>query len=73
MDKKTYFEIAAREIKNLGFRVFVHINKNGQFPYYFGFFSDGKNVGYFQLGDFGGVRWSTVNAPGSFCSGFQFP
>lgn len=71
MDRKEFFAIAAREIKSFGFRVFVNINEPGKLPYYFGYFSDGQNIGYFQLGDFGGVRWSTVNKNGSFCSGFS--
>lgn len=71
MEKSTYFENAAKAIKNLGFRVFVHDNEKSRLPYFYGYFSDGVNIGYFQLGDFGGVRWSTVNAPGSFCTGFS--
>jgi len=72
MSKKEYFDAASQHIKNLGFRVFVHENKPGEFPYYYGYFSDGKNVGYFQLGDFFGVRWSTVNGPGSHGCGTGF-
>lgn len=71
MKKSEYFAIAAKEIKSLGFRVFVNVNKPGELPYYYGYFSDGANVGSFQLGDFGGVRWSSVNKYGSFCSGFS--
>ena len=70
MDKKTYFAEVAGAIKAHGFRVFVKENKPGEMPYYYGYFSDGVNVGYFQLGDFWGVTYSTVNAPGSFCTGF---
>ena len=72
MSKKEYFDAASQHIKNLGFRVFVHENKPGEFPYYYGYFSDGKNIGYFQLGDFFGVRWSTVNGPGSHGCGSGF-
>lgn len=71
MNKSEYFAIAAKEIKDLGFRVFVNVNEPGKTPYYYGYFSDGANIGYFQLGDFGGVRWSSVNKYGSFCSGFS--
>jgi len=71
MERKEYFELAAREIKNLGFRVFVNINKPGEYSYFYGYFSDGKNIGYFQLHEFGGICWNTVNKPGSFCSGFS--
>ena len=63
---KEYFDAAARRIKELGFRVFVKDVKPGDsLGSYWGYFSDGKNVGYFQLGDFWGIRWSTINAPGS--------
>lgn len=72
MSKKEYFEASSQHIKNLGFRVFVHENKPGEFPYYYGYFSDGTNIGYFQLGDFFGVRWSTVNGPGSRGCGSGF-
>ena len=69
MTKQEYFQLAAREIKNLGFRVFV--NKETREDYYlFGYYSDGVNIGYFQLADFGGVSLTSVNKPGSFCSGF---
>ena len=70
--KQEYFDAASQHIKSLGFRVFVHDNKAGDFPYYYGYFSDGKNIGYFQLGDFFGVRWSTVNGPGSRGCGCGF-
>jgi len=72
MSKKEYFDAASQHIKNLGFRVFVHENKPGEDPYYYGYFSDGKNIGYFQLGYFFGVRWSTVNGPGSHGCGSGF-
>ena len=71
MEKKTYFNEVANAIKRAGFRVFVKANRPGDLPYYYGYYSDGVNVGYFQLGDFGqGVKYNTVNAPGSFCTGF---
>lgn len=70
MTKQEYFQIAAREIKSLGFRVFVHKNTRTNDNYLFGYYSDGANIGYFQLADFGGVSLSSVNKPGSFCSGF---
>lgn len=60
--KEQLFE-AAEKIKSLGFRVWVADSyKNG---FYYGYYSDGKNVASFSLGWFFGVRWSTVNAPGS--------
>ena len=62
---KAYFDATAEKIKSLGFRVFVKENRPGVPSSLWGFFSDGKNIGYFQLGYFFGVRWSTVNAPGS--------
>lgn len=72
MDKQAYFDAACERIKSFGFRVFAHENKPGDFKYYYGYFSDGKNIGYFQLGDFFGVRWSTVNGPGSHGCGSGF-
>ena len=62
---KEYFDAAARRIKELGFRVFVREHKPGENGSYWGYFSDGKSVGYFQLGWYFGICWSTVNAPGS--------
>ena len=72
INDKDYFDSAVAKIKSFGFRVFVKENKPGDYPSYWGYFSDGKNVGYFQLGWFFGVRWSTVNAPGSHGVGTGF-
>lgn len=67
--KREAFELIANKIKSFGFRVFVH-NTAGDSLYY-GFYSDGQNVGYFDAsGYFFTARITTVNAPGSFCSGF---
>lgn len=49
MDKQDYFLEAAQAIKSFGYRVFIHNNKPGQSPYYYGIFSDGHNVGGFSL------------------------
>ena len=72
INDQAYFKKAVERIKSFGFRVFVHENKPGELPYCYGYFSDGKNIGYFQLGWFFGVRWSTVNGPGSHNVGTGF-
>lgn len=56
---------AAEQISRLGFRVFVKKNMST-----YGFFSDGKGIGYFQA-NFDGIGISTVNAKGSACSGYS--
>ena len=70
MDSKyyeDYLKEAAAKIKEFGFRVFV-VMRDG---FYYGFFSDGKNIGYFEAGPFVGVSLGTYNANGSDCSGYQ--
>lgn len=70
MDSKyyeDYLKEAARKIKEFGFRVFVVMHDG----FYYGFFSDGKNIGYFEAKPFIGVNLSTHNAKGSDCSGYQ--
>ena len=58
------FIISAGCIRRMGYRVFV-INDN---ELTYGFFSDGKNIGYFQQNELGdGVQLATVNkTPGSY-------
>ena len=63
MEKNIYqcFHEAAERIKELGFRVFLSEDNT------FGYYSDGKNIGYFQENEFvKGVNICTVNkTPGS--------
>ena len=63
---KEYLDNVCERIKSMGFRVFVKKDST------YGYFSDGKGVGYFQLewGGFAGVSVSTVNAKGSGCTGY---
>lgn len=55
---------SARHIKRLGFRVFIAIDQEQAHGYY----SDGKNVAYFEQNEFGqGIRRAICNkTPGSF-------
>ena len=70
---KANFLAAAAKIKSLGFRVVINDYTRDKYgAFYYGYYSDGQNVGYFQNGDFYGVRWSTVNAPGSVGVGSGF-
>lgn len=63
---KSYFELACRRIKSMGYRVFVSTRIGNNY----GFVSDGKGVGYFQL-TWDGIAFSTYNKPGSSCSGYS--
>lgn len=67
MNTQEYFKEVCDKIKSYGFRVFVKKDKT------YGYFSDGKGVGYFQLewDGYDGVSLTTVNAKGSGCSGFS--
>lgn len=62
---------AANKIKSLGFRVWIPTDSLEK-GYYYGYYSDGKNIAYFQLGYFFGVCWCTINAPGSHGVGTGF-
>lgn len=71
MRTKEQFYEAAKKIKSLGFRVWISPDSIEK-GYYYGYYSDGKNIAYFQLGESDGVRWCTVNAPGSHGVGSGF-
>lgn len=62
---------AADKIKSLGFRVWIPTDSVNR-GFYYGYYSDGKSVAGFSLGYFFGVRWSTINAPGSHGVGTGF-
>ena len=66
MNSSDYIRAAAERIKELGFRVFL----SGRSDTY-GFFSDGKGIGYFQKDDFCGIEIGSRSAPGSECSGYS--
>lgn len=71
MTKKETFLHYAKEIKNLGYRVFVY---SGDYSFNFGYIVNDKNqIGYFQLGDFGyGVLFGTEHKPiANLGSGFS--
>lgn len=66
-DAKEYLRLVCEAIKSHGMRVFVRKDCT------YGYFSDGKGVGYFQLeySGYAGFSISTVNAKGSSCSGYS--
>lgn len=63
---KEYFKKACDKVKSMGYRVFVSTRPGNNY----GFISDGKGVGYFQL-TLGGIGFTTHNKPGSGCSGYS--
>lgn len=63
---KEYFKKACDKVKSMGYRVFVSTRLGNNY----GFISDGKGVGYFQLA-WDGISFSTHNKPGSGCSGYS--
>ena len=67
MKREGYFEQACAKIKQAGYRVFVRDGEE------YGYYSDGQGVAYFQLEweGWNGVSLSTVNAKGSYCSGYS--
>lgn len=65
-----YFNAVARHIKEQGFRVLVH-KDDGTDHHTYGYFSDGRNIGYFETAFGGVVHLSTYNAPGSQCGGYS--
>lgn len=67
-ERRNKFITSAGCIKRMGYRVFVI----GDNELTYGFFSDGKNVGYFQQNELGeGVQLATVNkTPGSIGTGY---
>ena len=69
MYTEEYFREVCERIKSQGFRVFVCTSTG----YLYGYFSDGKGIGYFQLewDGYDGTSLCTVNAAGSGCSGYS--
>jgi len=63
---KEYFKKACDKVKSMGYRVFVSTRPSNNY----GFISDGKGVGYFQL-TWDGISFSTYNKPGSGCGGYS--
>lgn len=63
---KEYFKKACDKVKSMGYRVFVSTRPGNNY----GFISDGKGVGYFQL-TWDGIGFTTCNKPGSGCSGYS--
>lgn len=61
MYEKTIFRAAADRIKGLGYRVFSPKDNSSTY----GFFSDGKRIGYFDTSTITGIHLGTCNAPGS--------
>ena len=65
-EKKAFFLEIARKIKEFGYRVFIVNDPH----WYYGYFADGANIGYFQYNN-SGIGFSTTTAKGSSCSGFR--
>lgn len=65
--EKTFFQTVVERIKGFGYRVFVRDDDTKAY----GFFSDGKHIGYFQVEYGSRIHLSTHNAPGSSCSGYS--
>lgn len=63
---KEYFKKACDKVKSMGYRVFVSTRPGNNY----GFISDGKGVGYFQL-TWDGIGFTTYNKPGSDLSGYS--
>lgn len=63
MNKKEEFLQYAKEIKNLGYKVFVCNDPLYNYGY---IVNDNDEIGYFQLGDFWGVTFSTKHKPNIF-------
>ena len=69
MNNQEIFLEYAKEVKALGYRVFIKNNESCHYGY---IVNDKDEIGYFQLNDFGfGVRFSTRHKPnGEFGCGF---
>lgn len=65
--REEYLREVAAKIKGFGFRVFAVMHDG----FYYGYFSDGKGVGYFEATPFIGIHLSTHNAKGSGCGGYE--
>lgn len=70
MNKRETFLQYAKEIKNLGYKVYITNDKMFCFGY---IVNDKDQMGYFQLGYYGyGVRFSTEHKPlGGYGNGFM--
>lgn len=59
MTRQEYFAQAIEKIKSLGYKVYGFNEPTTNYA----FFTDEKNIGYFQLDDFIGFAFSTVHKP----------
>lgn len=64
--RNEYFLQAVKEVKEMGFKVYVY-EKNVENPTYCFIEDNSGNIGYMQAGDYGGVRFSTVHKPNREC------
>lgn len=56
---RTYFERAIKQIKDLGFKVYIPNDPERKY----GWIVEGNNIGHFYEGDFGGIFFTTVHKP----------
>lgn len=70
-ETRAQFLNTANKIKSLGYRVFINSDYT-RYESYYGYYSNGFQVAYFEYVPYVGTKISTVNAPGSHGVGTGF-
>lgn len=69
-EAKEQFLSYAKEIKEMGYRVFVSTRENSFHTFYGWIVNEKDEIGYFQYEPYRGIKLSTIHKPGRFGTGF---